>query len=53
MKKGCGRLIHVSDFIEEENGRLIVHNEEGVMVKDAHHIIYPGVGSDLWWCHQH
>ena len=24
MKKGRGRLIHVSDFMEEENRRLIV-----------------------------
>jgi len=49
MRKGRGRLIHVSDFIEEENGRLIVCNEEGDIVKDARHIIYPGVGGDAWW----
>ncbi len=52
IKKGHGGLIHVSDFIEEENGRLIVYNEEGDVVKDAHHIIYPGVGNDLWWDHK-
>jgi len=51
MKKGHGWLIHVSDFVEEENGQLIVRNEEGVMVKDACHIIYPGVGGDPWWDH--
>jgi hypothetical protein len=39
MKKGRGRLIHISDFIEEENGRLIVRNQQGIVVKDArcHH----------------
>jgi len=52
MKKGHGWLIHVSDFVEEENGQLIVRNEEGVMVKDACHIIYPGMGSDPWWDHK-
>jgi len=52
MKKGRGRLIHVSDFVEEENGRLIVRNEEGVVVKDARRIIYPGVGGDPWWDHK-
>jgi len=35
QKKGCGRLIHVSDFVEEENGCLIVCNEEGDVVKDV------------------
>ena len=51
QRKGCGRLIHISDFIEEENGRLSVHNEEGDVVKDARCIIYPGVGGDPWWDH--
>src|SRR5216683_6563560 len=51
MKKGHGRLIHVSDFVEEENGRLIVHNEEGDVVKDARCVIYPGMGADAWWDH--
>ncbi len=52
MKKGCGQLIHVLDFVEKENGQLIVCNEEGDMVKNACHIIYLGVGSDLWWDHK-
>ena len=39
------------DFIEEENGCLSVHNEEGDVVKDARCIIYPGVGGNLWWDH--
>src|SRR6266851_3200097 len=51
MKKGQGQLIHVSDFIEEENRRLIVRNQEGVMVKDAQCIMYLGTGGDLWWDH--
>ncbi len=48
IKKGQGRLIHVSDFVKKENGRLIVCNQEGVVVKDAQCIMYPGTGSDLW-----
>lgn len=53
MKKGRGRLIHVSDFIEEEHGRLIVRGADGAIVKDARRIIYPGAsnGSDPWWDH--
>jgi len=49
IRKGCGRLIHVSDFIEEKNGCLIVCNEEGDIMKDMWHIIYPRVGGDTWW----
>ena len=49
MKKGKGCLIHVSDFVEEENGRLIICNESGNMVKDAHCIMYPGAQGDAWW----
>ena len=51
MRKGRGRIIHVSDFVEEENGRLIIRNEEGVVVKDARCITYPGSGGDPWWDH--
>ena len=51
QRKGHGWLIHVLDFIEEENGCLSVHNEEGDVVKDARCIIYPGVSGDLWWDH--
>jgi len=51
QRKGHRWLIHVLDFIEEENGCLSVHNEEGDVVKDAHCIIYPGVSGDLWWGH--
>jgi len=35
LKKGHGQLIHVSDFVEEENGRLIIRNKEGDVVKDT------------------
>jgi hypothetical protein len=35
QKKGRGCIIHVSDFVEEENGHLIVCNEEGEVVRDA------------------
>jgi hypothetical protein len=49
MKKGCGQLIHMLDFIKEENGQLIIHNKEGDVVKDVQHIIYSRVGGDAWW----
>jgi hypothetical protein len=51
MKKGWGQLIHVLDFVEEENGCLIIHNKEGVVVKDARCITYPRSGGDAWWDH--
>jgi len=51
QKKGHGRIIHVSDFVKEENGRVIIRNEEGDIIKDAQTIIYPGVGGDPWWDH--
>ncbi len=51
MKKGRGCLIHVSDFVEEDNGRLIIRDEDGTIIKDARCIIYPGSGGDPWWDH--
>ena len=51
QKKGWGQLIHVSDFVEEENGRLIVCNEEGDVVKNVRCVIYPGMGTHTWWDH--
>ncbi len=39
------------DFVEEENEHLIVCNEEGDVVKDVQCIIYPGIGTDMWWDH--
>ena len=51
MKKGRGRLVHVSDFVEEENGRLVIRDEDGRVVKDARCITYPGAHGDAWWDH--
>ena len=51
MRKGRGRIIHVSDFVEEENSRLVVRNQDGTIVKDARCITYPGSGGDPWWDH--
>ena len=48
-KKGRGRLIHVSDFINEENGRLILLDENGRIIRDARKIIHPGANGDPWW----
>jgi hypothetical protein len=39
------------NFVKEENGRLIVRNEEKDVVKDARCVIYPGMGSNAWWDH--
>jgi hypothetical protein len=41
----------VSDFVEEENGRLIICNEEGDVVKDTQCIIYLGMGANAWRDH--
>ena len=51
-KKGRGRLIHVSDFINEEDGRLVSHGPNGEITKDAWRIIYPGANGDAWWTHE-
>jgi len=51
MKKGRGRLIHVSNFIEEENGQLIICDEDSRVVKDARCITYPGAHGNAWWDH--
>lgn len=51
MKKGRGRIIHISDFVEEENGRLILRNAGGEITRDARRIIYPGANGDPWWDH--
>jgi hypothetical protein len=48
-KKGRGRLIHVSDFINEEDGRLVLLDEDGRIIRDARKIIYPGSNGDPWW----
>jgi hypothetical protein len=48
-KKGRGRLVHVSDFINEEDGRLVLLDENDQIVRDARKIIYPGANGDPWW----
>ena len=48
-KKGRGRLIYVSDFINEEDGRLVLLNEDGQIIRDARKIIYPGSNGNPWW----
>jgi hypothetical protein len=48
-KKGRGRLIHVSDFINPETGRVITRSKDGTIARDARVIIYPGAGNDAWW----
>jgi hypothetical protein len=35
LKKSRGRLIHASEFIEPENGRLVVLDEDGEITKEA------------------
>jgi len=52
-KKSRGRLIHASEFIEPENGRLVVLDKDGEISKEAQQIIYPGSNGDAWWdCEQ-
>ena len=49
MKKGRGRLIHISDFIYEYNGRLVFRGQDGKISMEARQIIYPGANGDAWW----
>ena len=49
QKKSHGHLIHISDFINEEDGQLVIQDEHGNVVKDAWVIIYPGAKGDAWW----
>jgi len=45
--------MHDSEFIEEVNGRLVVKNADGVIIKEARQIIYPGSNGDPYWdCEQ-
>jgi hypothetical protein len=48
-KKGRGKLIHVSDFINPETGRLTVTDAAGKIMHDARKIIFPGSDGDPWW----
>jgi len=51
QKKSRGRLIHISDFINEETGQLIIRNDDGNISEgnDARKIIFPGTNGDPWW----
>ncbi|TFK79205.1 hypothetical protein K466DRAFT_579249 [Polyporus arcularius HHB13444] len=49
QKKGRGQLIHVSDFITEPTGHLVLRNDNGKIVEDACKIIFPGSNGDPWW----
>ncbi|KAF9506408.1 hypothetical protein BS47DRAFT_1374130 [Hydnum rufescens UP504] len=49
QKKSRGRLIHVSDFINEEDGHLVQCNSEGDIVRDAQVVIHPGAAGDPYW----
>ncbi len=49
QKKGRGCLIHISNFINEEDGHLVECNSSGNIVRDARTVIYPGSNGDAWW----
>ena len=49
MKKGRSQIIHVLDFVEEENGHLITRDQDGTIVRDARCITFPGANGDAWW----
>jgi hypothetical protein len=52
-KKSRGHIIHPSEFIKPENGRLVVLGKDGEVIKEAWQIIYPGSNRDAWWdCEQ-
>jgi hypothetical protein len=62
-KKGQGRAIHVSDFIVEHTGRLVMSEDqikanqalqpsEQLPWSDAREIIYPGKNHDGWWTNE-
>lgn len=42
-------MIHISDFVEEVNGRLVVRDAAGNIVKQARKIIHPGANGDAYW----
>lgn len=52
QSKSRGRLIHVSDFVNEVSGRLVMRNKDGEIEMDARKIIYPGSNGDAWWDHE-
>ncbi|KAF8581939.1 hypothetical protein K439DRAFT_1647755 [Ramaria rubella] len=59
-KKGEGHAIHISDFIVEHTGRIVLNEEQRqiddklplhlrLQHMDAQEIIYPGKNNDGWW----
>ena len=50
-QKSRGWLIHVSDFVNEVTGRLVIRDENGEIKDDAREIIYPSSNGDAWWDH--
>ena len=49
QKKGRGRLVHASEYINPETGRLIYADKDGNILDEARKIIYPGSNGDAWW----
>jgi hypothetical protein len=50
QKKGCGCLIHVSEYINLETGHLVHLGPDGSQILDkAQKIIYPRSNGDAWW----
>jgi len=49
QKKGCGCLIHISGWVEEVNGCLVVRNAEGVIIKEVHKVVFPELNSNPYW----
>jgi hypothetical protein len=49
MKKGHRQIIHVSDFVEDENGHLVIKDQDGAITKDAQCITYPSANGNTWW----
>ncbi|KNF00507.1 hypothetical protein PSTG_06201 [Puccinia striiformis f. sp. tritici PST-78] len=51
--KSLGRLMHISDFILESTGRLVLSPDEQefhqLNCSDAATVIYPGSQGDAWW----
>src|SRR5882724_9403416 len=47
--KGQGRLIHILDFINEEDGQLVLLDADGKIIDHVHVLIYPGSNGEPWW----
>ena len=47
-KKSRGQLIHVSDFINKEDGRLVLLDKNGQIIHNAQKFIYPGSNGNPW-----